>query len=238
MADIILGIPDFETLRANGIIYVDKTQLIYDIVRKPGYYFFSRPRRFGKTLLLSTIEKVFEGREDLFDGLSIKKTNYIWEKRAVLKLGLAGLSTATPDLFEKELNLRLNEIAKDHGIIIGPEYLIPGSTFASLVNELYRRWGKQIVLLIDEYDRPVVDQFGHSELAEQIETKLARFYGVIKILGEQLYFTFITGVTPYAKTSIFSHLNNLNDISFDKKYATLDCCRQEEVDTHFADPLR
>lgn len=235
MAQIIVGIPDFETLRTKDIVYVDKTQLLYTIVRNPGYYFFARPRRFGKTLLLSTFEKIFEARRDLFEGLAISSTDYDWVQRPVIRIGLARINCDTPEIFEAQLNAYLLDIALSMGVVFEAHHSSPNLKLTKLVEALYKSSGKKVVLLIDEYDKPILEHLSNAKLTTEIRDRLGNFYGAIKDLDKSLHFVFFTGVTKFARTSVFSKLNNLLDLSLSPDYAGLLGYTEKELQENFAD---
>lgn len=230
-----IGIQDFESLRADSYYYVDKTETIHALIAQGKYYFIARPRRFGKSLLLSTIKCIFQGKKELFKDLWIAtNTNYDWQEHPVIHLSFTSIDYATPERLEKSLIMKLKKLAHDAGISC-PEDASLAFLFEQLVQSLAEK-GK-VVLLIDEYDKPIVDHVHTPELAEAMRNQLRMFYSVIKDLDPYLKFVFITGVSKFAQTSIFSGLNNLRDLTMEKSTATLFGCTKEELETTFSDSI-
>ena len=211
----------FPNLIENDAIYVDKTQFIVPLVAKKNNatYFLSRPRRFGKSLFMSAIEHVFLGRKDLFKGLYIYD-KIDWETFPVIRLSLDRIGFVGLGV-EKALYLEMKSVADDHAIVLQNED--SASCFKELIKKLSEKYQKKIVILIDEYDKPIIHyvETGHAEQAEINRNILKSFYGVLKDSGQYLRFTFITGVSKFAKVSIFSDLNYFDDLTLNPKFATV-----------------
>lgn len=230
-----IGIQDFEKVASGNYCYVDKTKIIYDLISTGSYYFIARPRRFGKSLLLSTIKCIFEGKKELFENLWISKnTSYLWRKHPIIHLSFMTIDYATPERLEKSLILKLKKLAHDAGISC-PEDVSLVSLFEHFVQSLAQK--EKVVLLIDEYDKPIIDHIHTPEIADNMRNQLRTFYGVIKDLDPYLKFVFITGVSKFSQTSIFSGLNNLHDLTMEKSAATLFGCTKQELELTFAEPL-
>ena len=223
-----IGIQNFEKIRKDGYVYVDKTASIHRLVTTGTYYFLSRPRRFGKSLLISTLEAYFKGKKDLFKGLAVEQLEKEWAEYPVLHLDLnSGRYMEAKDL-DFVLNRHLNDWEQEYGITSRYSDLV--SRFVDVINAACKKTGRQVVILIDEYDKPIVNNLDKPELSEYYRKTLQGFYGVIKSMGEQTKFCFLTGVSKIGKLSVFSTLNNLTDISMEAEYA--DICGISESDLH------
>jgi len=231
-----IGIQSFETIRNNPYVYVDKTQFIPKLELVGRAYFLARPRRFGKSLFISTLQAYFEGRKELFNGLAIEKykmeNNIEWQTYPVLKLDLnAG---------EYTIEEHLTAILKDHinkwktTYDIQFEITYPHIAFARIIEALYKKLNQKVVILVDEYDKPLIATLENKELQNQYRSTLKAFYSVIKSLNDYIHFSFLTGVTKFSKVSIFSDLNNLDDISFDRKYSSICGITEEELQKNFS----
>ena len=223
-----IGIQNFEKLREEGFVYVDKTDKIYSLVSNGGYYFLSRPRRFGKSLLVSTMEAYFQGKRELFRGLAMETLEKEWKEYPVLHLDLSGKAYLECKDLVSTLDRHLNEWETTYGI--SRRYTQPDLRFHDVVEGIYRSKGQQAVILIDEYDKPIIDNLDDPELQEYYRKTLQGFYGVMKTMDRCIRFGFLTGVTKIGKLSVFSGLNNLNDISMESGYA--DICGISEDDLH------
>ena len=223
-----IGIQNFKDLRNGGYVYVDKTDKIYNLVSTGKYYFLSRPRRFGKSLLVSTMEVYFQGKSDLFKGLAMESLEKDWMHYPVLHLDLGGKTYLGREDLDSVLDRHLNEWEALYGI--GKRYPQPDMRFHDIIEGIYRKTGAKVVVLIDEYDKPVIDNLDNHALQEYYRSVLQGFYGVMKSEDECIRFGFLTGVTKIGKLSVFSGLNNLNDISMDSIYA--DICGISEDDLH------
>ncbi len=231
-----LGIQSFEKLRNTDCAYIDKTKFIWDLTRTNFPYFLSRPRRFGKSLLLSTMKAYFLGQKELFEGLAIKdleeNQEKTWKKHPVLYLDLnAEKYTEEQDLINI-LNRHLLSWEEEYKPSQIDESL--AGRFFNVIKKAYEQTGRLVVILIDEYDKPLLQSFGdNEELNDKYRKILKAFYGVIKSADQYLRFVFLTGVTRFSKVSIFSDLNNLTDISFLKQYAGICGITQKELEDNF-----
>ena len=221
-----IGIQNFEKIRQGGFVYVDKTDLIYKIAQTGQYYFLSRPRRFGKSLLVSTMEAYFQGKKELFEGLAIASLEKEWTEYPVLHLDLSGVAYNQEDVIAKVLDNALCKWEREYGSENNSD--IPGIRFGNVIEAAYQKTGRQVVILIDEYDKPVIDNLDRPELQDKMRETLRGFYGVMKGKDAFIRFGFLTGVTKIGKMSVFSDLNNLTDISMDKEYS--DICGVSETD--------
>lgn len=238
-----VSINDFETMRRDGYVYVDKTRLIHRMITQGKFYFLSRPRRFGKSVLATTLKCLYHGRKELFDGLWIAENGqWEWREHPVITLDFTGISNSTPEALQQDIDARIDEIGTLHGFVSQTASL--ASKFRELINLLFQKFDAPVVVLIDEYDKPIIDHLGRGEaefaIAKANRDTLKRFFGVLKdiTIAPMLRFVFLTGVTRFSKVSIFSELNNLDDISMNEAYATLLGYTQEELETCFAPYLR
>ncbi len=235
MKKLPIGISDFKKLITNNYIYVDKTKYIYELVNNGEYIFLSRPRRFGKSLLLSTIEYLHEGQRELFKGLYIEE-KWDWnEKYPVIKIDFSVDIREGKKIYERmkeelELNYTKYEIKMDK------EKDMPGN-FKKLIIELNKKYNKRVVVLIDEYDKPILDLIEDKNQAEEARKILKEFYSVLKGLDRYIKFVLVTGVSKFAKVSLFSGLNQLKDISLDKRYGDICGYTQEELEYYFKEYL-
>ncbi len=234
--DLPVGESAFKNIRVWDFYYVDKTAHIFKLTRKPGYYFLSRPRRFGKTLLVSTMKELFEGSEKLFRGLHIHE-RWDWSvSNPVVRLSFDA-NYSKPGSLEIHMASQLSALEKDAGI----EPLTsdtPGDVrFQSLVRKINRKTGKQVVILVDEYDKPILDVLENKEQAEANRRYLHGVYGIIKGCADEVRFVFVTGISMYSKVSLFSGLNSLEDISLDPRYTTICGYTDADIDTVFAPEL-
>lgn len=231
-----IGIQDFEKIRRDGYVYVDKTDLIYKMVQKGCYYFLSRPRRFGKSLLVSTMEAYFSGKKELFEGLAISKLEKDWNQYLVLRFDFTGQFYTTPDALEDTLNTQLEALEKRFEI--NETSGSSASRFRVLIDRAYESTGKPVVILIDEYDKPVVDNIADEALSDIFRKQLQGFYSVMKAKDKYIKFGFLTGVTKIGKLSVFSGLNNLKDISLDARYTNICGISEKELKKYFKDSVR
>lgn len=222
-----IGIQTFEKLREDGYLYVDKTAMIHKIASTKTPYFLSRPSRFGKSLLLSTFESYFQGRKDLFQGLAIETLETEWKQYPVLHLDLnARKYEIVPDL-----TAMLNQYLEKWESLYGTEKQerSPEERFAYIIEQAYQQTGQQVVVLVDEYDKPLLQAILNEPLLEEYRRILKAFYGVLKSTDRYLRFVFLTGVTKFAQVSVFSDLNQLQDISFWPDYSSLCGITKEEL---------
>jgi hypothetical protein len=232
LQNLPVGIQSFEDLRKKGYLYVDKTEDIHRMITTNKIYFLSRPRRFGKSLLVSTLEAVFQAQKELFDGLYIYD-KWDWSKKfPVIHLDFGNRDYSSG----KELKLSLTDfvdgIALDNQISL-LEHTLPGK-FSELIRKLYKSTGQQVVVLIDEYDKPITDHLSDPKVMKANKTVLHNFYQVLKTTDKYLQFIFITGVSKFSGLSVFSALNNPDDITIDDQYATLCGYTQEELEHFFS----
>ena len=224
-----IGIQNFEKIRKEGYTYVDKTALIHRLVTTGTYYFLSRPRRFGKSLLISTMEAYFKGKKELFEGLAMEQLEKDWSEYPVLHLDLNGKEYDSPQALTKNINYYLSlwdkELAIDTSSVNDIDI-----RFKQIIDIACEKTGKKVVILIDEYDKPIVDNLGNPELADNFKKTLQGFYSVLKAKDGQIRFGFLTGVSKIGKLSVFSGLNNLTDISIEPEYS--DVCGISEEDLH------
>ena len=223
-----IGIQNFEKLREDGFVYVDKTALIYRLVNEGNYYFLSRPRRFGKSLLISTLEAYFQGKKELFEGLAISKLEQKWESYTVFHLDL------NAEKFDSEESLFniLNESLRRWEQVFGTEDFEKtlSARFRGVIMRAFEQTGKQVVILVDEYDKPMLQAIGNEPLQEAYRSTLKAFYGVLKTCDRYIRFAFLTGVTKFGKVSVFSDLNHLTDISMLPQF--IDICGISEKELH------
>ena len=226
-----IGIQNFEKIRQDGFVYVDKTAQIYNLAATGDYYFLSRPRRFGKSLLVSTMEAYFQGRKELFKGLAIEKLEKNWTASPVLHLDLTGSRyTSVADL-DGKLNQHLLSWESRFGVT--EVFEEPATRFSAVIEAAYRMTGQKVVILIDEYDKPVVDNIDNQDLMDSFRRELQGFYSVIKNKDGFIRFAFLTGVTKLGKMSVFSSLNNLMDISMDSEYSDICGVSEDELKSYF-----
>jgi len=235
MMDLPLDIGVFATIIENNYIYVDKTKFIYELYRPGGKYFLSRPRRFGKSLLIRTMKELFKGNKSLFEGLYIYD-KWDWTKNfPVIELDLGNVSKNSPDILESSLNSYLLRIARNYEIELISDDLT--GRFTELLEEIYKSTEKTLVVLVDEYDKPIIDNISDYDVAEANRKVLNNFYGVLKSSEEFIEFIFFTGVTKFSKTSIFSGLNNITDITMDSRFSEICGYTQEDLETCFSKHL-
>ena len=234
MKKLPIGIQTFSELIEENYAYVDKTEQIYKLVTKGKYYFLSRPRRFGKSLLCSTLAEVLAGNKELFNDLAISKLDYAWKKHPIVSISLADLSCKNPDLLEKEIQKYLQQIAQEYNFSL-EDTTTSGAMLRSLIKTLAKK--ERVALIIDEYDYPILQHVHNPEMANQMREALKDFYGVIKGLDKYLCLVFITGVSKFLKTSIFSGLNNLNDLTMRSESATLLGYTEQDIKFFFAEHI-
>jgi hypothetical protein len=233
LKDLPIGVQTFKKMRENNYVYVDKTAHIYDLARQQGAYFLSRPRRFGKSLMISTFKELFEGNRALFNGLWIEN-KWDWSKKhPVIHLSFANMGYKTLGLeaailYElKELSTQFNVTFSTNGFSL---------QFRELIQKLHEKHGS-VVILVDEYDKPIIDYLEKGNLEQAIDNQniLKTFYSVLKDAEDYLQFLFITGVSKFAKVSIFSDLNHLSDLTLNQNYATIVGYTQDELEQNFED---
>ena len=231
-----IGIQDFEKIRQGDYFYIDKTALVYQLVKTGSYYFLSRPRRFGKSLLLSTIEAYFQGKKELFAGLAMEKLEQQWTKYPVLHLDLNIEKYNEPDSLNRILNETLLEWEASYGTRTGEDSL--ALRFKGVVKRACEQSGQRVVILVDEYDKPMLQAIGNPSLQEEFRNTLKPFYGVLKTMDGCIKFAMLTGVTKFGKVSVFSDLNNLKDISMDRRYLNVCGITEKEIHANLEDELQ
>lgn len=223
-----IGIQNFEKIRQDGYVYIDKTALVYRMAKTGSYYFLNRPRRFGKSLLISTLEAYFQGKKELFEGLAVEKLEKDWIKYPILHLDLNIEKYDTPDSLNKILNDNLEYWESIYGT--RPSETSLSLRFAGIIQRACEKTGQRVVILVDEYDKPMLQAIGNEELQKQFRDTLKPFYGALKTKDGYIKFALLTGVTKFGKVSVFSDLNNLKDISMDERF--VDVCGITEDEIH------
>jgi hypothetical protein len=232
-----IGISTLRTILEEDYIYVDKTAIAQEIIENGQYYFLSRPRRFGKSLFLDTLRSIFDGDKELFKGLHIYNSGYEFIKYPIIRISFSHGDFSSTKTFEERLNIILEENQEDLGIQCAKEYSST-NCFGKLIKEVYLKYNKKVVILIDEYDKPILDTIENKEEARKRRNELKNFYSVIKSRDEFIKLVFITGVSKFSKVSLFSGLNNLDDITLDKKYSTICGYTQNDIETTFKEHLK
>ena len=233
MKELTSSIYTFEKMIRENFLYVDKTEYLWELIR-PGsaMYFYSRPRRFGKSLTLSTLEAVFQGKKELFRGLALYEKPYDWKSYPIIHLDFGDLKNDSVEALEKSLHIALSLIASRYGIPLGTND--PQMDFHLLTVKLAEQG--PVVILIDEYDKPILDNLLKPDVAK-IQTFLSNFYSVVKTTERYQRFVFMTGVSKFSHVSVFSKLNNLRDITMDAKFAAMLGYTQEELEFYFGDRI-
>ena len=235
-----IGIQDFPSMIEGKYVYVDKTHFIPSLEKLGRAYFLARPRRFGKSLFISTLQTYFEGREELFKGLAIERIkaekSEEWQKYPVLKLDLNAGNYKDSQELRLVLNAHIKDWCEQFGLV--QQFDIAHLNFAYVIKSLYEKFKQKVVILIDEYDKPLITTLENEELQEQHRATLKAFYSVIKSLNGCIHLSFLTGVTKFSKVSIFSDLNNLFDISFDEEYSSLCGITEEELKNNFSNEVK
>ena len=230
-----IGIQNFEKIRKEGYAYVDKTALIYRLVKKGSYYFLSRPRRFGKSLLISTLDAYFLGKKELFNGLAMEKLEKDWIRRPVLHLDLNIGKYDAPDSLDKILEEAISKWEVLYGTGVGESTL--ALRFKGIVERAGQQSGQRVAILVDEYDKPLLQAIGNENLQREYRNTLKPFYGVLKTMDGCIQFAILTGVTKFGKVSVFSDLNNLIDISMDEPFISLCGMTEQEIHDNFEEDL-
>ena len=235
MKDLTSSVYSFEKLISGGYLYVDKTEYIWQLIDHVGEsYFLSRPRRFGKSLTISTLKAVFEGKKELFKGLAIYDKPYDWKPYPIIHLSFGDYNVVSNAIQELPdyLMEKVRRIAREYSIdLVGST---PGLCFGYLIDRLFEK--DQVVILVDEYDKPILDNIADPHIKE-IQQCLKGFYSVLKDRNNQERLLFVTGVSKFSHVSLFSDLNNLTDITMDARYATMLGYTQEELESNFADRI-
>ncbi len=231
-----IGIQTFEEIRRRDNLYIDKTEYVYRMTHTDGKYFFlSRPRRFGKSLLVSTFQSYFDGKKELFEGLAIERLEKEWESYPVLHFDMSLGKHMEKDALERFLLYILDENEKKFGVVCdSPD---PNIRLANLINMVYQQTGKQIVVLIDEYDAPLLDVAHEDEKLDELRYVMRNFYSPLKAADPMLRFVFLTGITKFSQLSIFSELNNIKNVSMDEPYAGICGITKEELLAQMSDDI-
>ncbi len=230
-----LGIQTFAKIIEDQLLYVDKTAIIGELLRGGSVYFLSRPRRFGKSLLISTLDALFSGKKALFEGLAITDTDYNFTAYPVIRVDFSGGRFVTADELEKHISSILDNCAHKYGVELFQEVFT--LRFKELVIKLHEKTGQKVVLLVDEYDKPILNNLKNTSVLDEIKEVMAAFYAMVKAQDENLRFVFITGVSKFAKVSIFSGMNSLTDLTLHKRYATLCGITEQELMQYFDRPI-
>ena len=230
-----IGIQNFESLRNDGYMYVDKTALIYKLVKTGRYYFLSRPRRFGKSLLISTLEAYFQGKKELFEGLAMERLEKDWIKYPVFHIDLNTEKYDSPESLENKLNRTLVEWEKMYGA--EPAETSLAMRFEGAIQRACEQEGQPVVILVDEYDKPMLQAIGNEALQTSFRNTLKAFYGALKSKDGCIRFAMLTGVTKFGKVSVFSDLNNLMDISMDERYVEICGITEQEIHDNLEEEL-
>ena len=234
MKNLPIGLQSIKKIRAKDCIYVDKTQFALDLIKNGTHYFLSRPRRFGKSLFVSTLKEIFKGNKALFEGCHIAESNYDWKPYPVLYLDFANMANQTPEELKVDLRDALNTTGEEEDIeVVKPSLQ---SQLKALIKALASK--ERVVVLIDEYDKPLIDNLHNLEVSEGNRRLLQDFFGALKSLDEYIEFTFITGVSKFSKVSLFSGANHLNDISMSAQYAAMMGYTQEELTKYFGQHIQ
>ena len=222
-----IGIQNFEKIRKDGYFYIDKTALIYQMVKTGSYYFLSRPRRFGKSLLISTLEAYFLGKKELFEGLAMEKLEKDWITYPIFHIDLNTEKYDTRESLDSILNFTLEKWEQQYGT--APSETTFALRFRGLIERAYEQTGQQVVVLVDEYDAPMLDSNNNHELQHEIRGIMRDFFSPLKKSGKYLRFLFLTGISKFSQMSIFSELNNLQNVSMSDNYSTICGITEQEL---------
>lgn len=230
-----LGIQTFSEIRNRNMLYVDKTAYVYRLASSGKFFFLSRPRRFGKSLLVSTFQSYFEGKKELFKGLAIEQLEHEWNEYPVLHFDMSG----GKHMNKEQLNRYLLYILKSNEERFGvnTDSTDPNIRLSNLINSIYHQTGKQVVVLIDEYDAPLLDVVHHEEYLGALRQIMRNFFSPLKLSEPYLRFVFITGITKFSQLSIFSELNNIKNISMDEPYAGICGITKDELLTQMSNDI-
>jgi hypothetical protein len=235
MKKLPIGIQTFSEIRTNNFVYVDKTKIALNLIENGKYYFLSRPRRFGKSLFLDTLKNIFMARKELFTGLYIQD-KYNWGKSyPVISISFAGGVTQSRSLLDEIIMNQIDSIASDFSVDVRFNNI--SDRFQDLIRRIYHKYDQRVVILVDEYDKPILDNITAPEVALDLREGLKNYYSVIKACDQYVRFVFLTGVSKFSKVSLFSGLNNLQDITLDKRYATICGYTQGDLERQFKEYL-
>ncbi|MCA0388889.1 MAG: ATP-binding protein [Bacteroidetes bacterium] len=230
MKRLPIGVQDFAKLREDNYLYIDKTAQLEKLVSGYNYAFISRPRRFGKSLFVATMEEFFKGNRELFNGLHIYNFPK-WESFPIIRLDFSRISHQNPEVFQKSLVARLQTIAREHDIEIDAS--IESEFMPGLIEALQAKYQKRVVILVDEYDKPIIDYILQPEIADGNRDILRNLFSSLKSLDDKLRFVFLTGVTRFSKVSLFSGLNQISDLTLSPSFSTTFGYTQEELIHYF-----
>ncbi|MBU3807281.1 MAG: ATP-binding protein [Candidatus Phocaeicola faecipullorum] len=234
-----IGIQSFEQIIEDGYVYVDKTDLVYKLTHEGKIYFLSRPRRFGKSLLVSTLKNYYLGHKELFKGLKIDTLEKDWNVHPVFHVDFNGANFTVPGELEQKIRYHVSEWEKRYGLPCRKDELGIGDRFAEVLRAAHEQTGRRAVVLIDEYDKPILDVLDtDSSLEDRHRNVLKGFYSVFKVADSHLQFVLLTGVTKFSQVSVFSGFNQPDDISMDGRYETLCGITQDELCNYFSEPVR
>ena len=232
LQNLPIGIQNFEKIRNDGYLYVDKTEIVYRLATSGSYFFLSRPRRFGKSLLISTLQAYFEGKRELFDGLAVSRLETKWEQHPVLHLDLNTEKYESPEALDNILNDTLAQWEGLYGS--APTEVSLSLRFAGVIRRACEQTGHRVVILVDEYDKPMLQAIGNEALQDAYRSTLQSFYSALKTCDGYIRFAMLTGVTKFGKLSVFSSLNSLKDISMRKDFHAVCGITEQELRDNFA----
>ena len=233
-----IGIQSFEQIIEDGYVYIDKTDLVYKLTHEGKIYFLSRPRRFGKSLLVSTLKNYYLGHKELFKGLKIESLEKDWNVHPVFHVDFNGSNFLEEGVLEKRLYAYVRDWERQYGLVSDADSLDLGGRFMEVLRAAHEQTGRRAVVLIDEYDKPILDVLDTDYgLEDRHRNVLKGFYSVFKVADSHLQFVLLTGVTKFSQVSVFSGFNQPKDISMDARYETLCGITQEELDSYFVEPV-
>ena len=233
-----IGIQSFERIIQEGYVYVDKTDIIYDLTHNGSIYFLSRPRRFGKSLLVSTLENYYSGRKELFRGLAIEKMETEWNEYPVFHVDFNGSNFTKQGILENRIGSYISDWEKQYALDSGSIETDLGNRFMKVLKAAHEQTGRRAVVLVDEYDKPILDVLDvDADLENKHRNILKAFYSVFKGADKHLQFVLLTGVTKFSQVSVFSGFNQPKDISMDIRYEALCGITQEEIEKYFTEPV-
>ena len=230
-----IGIQNFEKIRRDGFAYVDKTALMWKMVSEGSYYFLSRPRRFGKSLMISTLEAFFSGERELFKGLYVDSVEWDWLQYPIRHLDLNAEKYDSKEALDNMLDDFLTKQEELYGRAVTERS--PGLRFQGVIRRAFEKTGRQAVILVDEYDKPLLQAIGNESLQTEYRNTLKAFYGALKSADRYIKFAFLTGVTKFSKVSVFSDLNNLTDISMLPSFSNICGITEKELHQYFDDSV-
>jgi hypothetical protein len=232
MKKLPIGIQTFSEMIEDNYLYVDKTLLIDELIQSGKYLFLSRPRRFGKSLLVSTLKEIFSGNKELFRGLAIEQKRQ-WEPHPVIVIDFSIISYDNEKVFTLSLSSFLDDAASEYDLVLSKPFI--KDKFAELIKKIHKKTRQKVVILVDEYDKPIIDHIDTLERAKKNREILGDFYGVLKYSDPYLRFAFLTGVSKFSRVPLFSGLNNLQDMTLSPQFAQLLGYTQEELEHYFSD---